>query len=284
MSTHYPVAHFTMSYSNPSLLLDHTLLRIYNDLGSHAFLRDKKLWFKENATEFVSFNTEVLKRRLEVNFDGFKYLKPDDPDPIFHDSSMVRYGKREHLKLLFDGKLRFTNAKSYKDDANLARDDNETTISKSDNSLPSTVKIGNEEYKVVDFERHYDLIINEKGNRGFFVICCSDVEHPKLQRRFECDSYVIIKDRVEFAKMACAAFEKKVGQKCLHGLRGVKYYSHFDTPPLASIEDYFLKKRPKHAWQREIRIYVDHDQDEIKPIDVEVKFPDGLISEIKSFA
>jgi len=271
-----------MSYSNPSSLPDHTLLRIYNDLGAHAFLRDKTLGFGEKAEEFVIYNKEVVRRGLERDPPSFKYLRPEDPDPIFHNSAIMRYDNRQWLEHLRAGKLRFTNAKSYKDDDNLARADDETTTSVSGSLLSPVVKISNEEYKVADFERHHNLIINEKGHRGFFILCFSDVEHPKLQRGFEYDSYVIIKEPWEFTKLACKAFEKKVGRECRYGIGPVKYYSHFEAPQLTTIEDYFLKKRPKHAWQSEIRIYVDHDQAEMNHIYIDVNFPVGLISEIKT--
>lgn len=211
--------------------------------GSWYWLRKEYL----TRLEFALRGQDIPEGDLSAAAPDREATRPDVPVA----GLLFRFGKREHMQELVEGRVRFTPAKAYEgDELNEARKDEEkakhafspgqyVTVTQHDGStipiignLKRTVHGG--DYHMACFSREWD--------GGFFDA-------------FDADACVVVKDPDQFVRRIEAA-----GQAVFPGWYfmhcGVEYYDPHELPP-KQVFSPPISKDFSFAYQREYRVFWD---------------------------
>ncbi len=206
---------------------------------------------------------------------------PSDPMPTYHKEHLVRYGQRKHLNDFIGGKISFGAASIYEGQSNPAQRDNEHT--RSWHSANAVLKIGGVDYPANDLVFARALKKPESGGSAYHLFCLSFEESPKLQRAFGCESYVVILNPHAFYDTILAAARSAIRTFRGTEFRHVNYYDDLNEPEFTSPSDIVFSKSIHYRYQNEFRLALYGASDADKRVELDLKWPDGVLSEIRNF-
>lgn len=251
-------------------------------LARNMFFNNGKLCFPSHIRElFDETFTEVKRRgplpRLKVE----EWIKPIDNAPQLHSNSLIRYAKRNRLMDLLAGKVSFATAGIYGSLSNEAQRDNE--LSRSTHLQDQIVNINGFEYPTTDIVMNWPIEAKGGGNAHYHFLSFAKEESPKLQRAFnQADGYVVVKDVNAFwGALRPVIREKFPDAECQ--IRSIKYYDDRATDGFETASDLLFSKSIHYQYQWEVRFAIFGTPQSENRIEVDVKWPPGIFSAIKSF-
>lgn len=144
------------------------------------------------------------------------------------------------------------------------------------------IVIGANQYHMRHGTASHDLIKKSGDPAHYHILCLSLEESAKLQRAFGADGYVLINRFREFYELITQAIANKYGVTA-RASDLVKYFDPLLGPRAKNLRDLVFTKDISFHYQREARIAILDAETEDEFITVEVKWPAGLISEIRKF-
>jgi hypothetical protein len=250
-------------------------------LAKNLFLAEGKLFLPSHVSEvFHSTRTEILRRGPFPRLSVEEWIKPTDPMPIFHPKALVRYAKRQRLEELLSGVVWFGSARKYAELQNAAQRDDE--VVRSWHAANTTFVIKDIPYPASDLVFRNGIERKDGGSIPYHSLSFSIEESPKLQRAFAAEGYVVIHDGEAFRKAITHALEAKI-ENCQWSSGGIRYYDDRTAPVWKDARDIAFSKSILFKYQHEFRITVFGPPIEQDWFRLDVEWPSGLFSEIRSF-
>jgi hypothetical protein len=208
------------------------------------------------------------------------WIVPTDPMPVFHPKGLVRYSDRRRLEELRSGVVHLGSAGKYAELQNMAQRDDE--VERSWHAANTTLVINDVSYPASELIFRKSIERKDGGSIPYHCLSLSTQESPKLQRAFGAEGYVVVHDGELFRKAIVQALEARF-ENSQWSSGGIRYYDDRDAPSWNDARDIAFSKSIRFKYQHEFRIAVFGPAIEADWIRLEVTWPSGLFSEIRSF-
>ena len=229
---------------------------------------------------FHETRIEVERRGISPDI-GPSIINTDDPDPINHDHSIVRYLEEPYLSQFLSGTISLGHAKDCAADPNPARkDDEQKRMFMHPNQV---VTIGEIKYPTSDIEFKIQILGDDCLPLSYHFVSFSTEESVKLARAFGTDGCVIIKDPSKFFDL----LEKEIIRrypKADVSRSNVTYYDPLaGNPSRKTPYDLLSRKTIDYYFQHEVRIIVEGADGLDDRLNLQISPPEGLF-QLRKFA
>ena len=251
------------------------LISRYESLLRACYLQGTRLRIPTLISDaFHETRIEVGRRGLSTRITLPSVLNPDDPDPIFHNHSIVRYLEEPFLSQFFSGSISLAPAKSYATQPNSARRDNEHERPFMHSN--QIVTINGISYPATDLQLKRQILGVGGLPLSYHFISFSSEESLKLARDFEADGCVIIRDYSKFFGLLEEELLRHYPEADI-SLRTVTYYDPSAGDPSPKTPYDILSHKPiGYYYQHEVRIIVTGSDSLNDRLNLQISPPDGL--------
>lgn len=250
-------------------------------LAKNLFLANGQLFVPSDIRqEFIEALDEIRRRGLPDKLDVERWIAPTDPMPVIHSKSIVRYSKRLWLEQFREGRVRFTTAEKFAALLNSAQRDNE--LQRSWHNPNTILTINGVKYPASNMVFNKGLFRKDGGTHVYHTLSFSFEVSPKLQRAFDAEGYIFIRDYDEFYKILAEALRAR-SENSQWRSGPVTYYDDRSRPEWKNFADIVFSKSILFKYQREVRIAVFNPPVEQEAFEILVNWPSGLISDVRSF-
>ena len=172
-------------------LSDASLLKRMHNLACAVHFNGNRINVPQPIYDaFFTTLAECKKRNVPDSLWFPEIIRLDDPMPIFHKDTLIRYAERIWLDTLMEGIISFGPAESYIG-ANLeSQKDDET---RRHHRRPNQVTtIAGVQYSASEINIGYDIAKMDGTPIPYHIFCTSSEESWKMNRAFHADGFVKI--------------------------------------------------------------------------------------------
>lgn len=249
-----------------------SLLRACHQRGNHIDVPH------ELVRAFKECSQESARRGISNTLDLGQILRRNDPAPVVHPGSIVRYLREPHLTEFANGVISFAPATSYAQEADPARRDDEHARAY---MVPDQVlEFSGVEYPTTEIRMRRTIAGDDGRLFPYHLVSFSAEESHKLRRSFTADGAVVISEPKAFVDLLWKKL--RVDQpNCSIQLRRIKYYDPMAKFPDTKGSDILFLKSIEFAWQREARIVILDGLPENQRIHLTISPPQGLMRVVR---